>query len=214
MPLIAKEKVSPYTEYFVWHITEPIDYFLTQLTLDDFEQAYLDKLIAKKQTEFLAGRFLLDHALNRAERTFLTISPSGKPFLEDGSMEISLSHSAKYVAVVLSDRLVGIDIQQETPQLDRIKRKFIAEDEFERFNSVMNSNVVYHFWSAKEALFKAYGNGKVEFRTDLKIDQLPQDISHGTGLGRVIKPDLQADFNIFARQIEDYHLVVAEIKKE
>lgn len=214
MPLIVKEKISPNTEYFIWHITEEEQFFLDQLILDDFEQQYYARLIDIKRREFLACRFLLHVALGSEKRVFLEISPSGKPFLENKAFEISLSHSSSYVAVVLSDRLVGIDIQQTNPKLERIKGKFISEEEFEWYTDAMNAELIHHFWGAKEALFKAYGNGKVEFRQDLKITKIPLDLKRGCGLGKVIKEDLNADFDIHSRKIEDYFIAIAEQKKE
>ena len=214
MPLIVKEKISSNTEYFIWHVTEEANFFLKQLVLDNFEQEYYERLIPRKRTEFIAGRFLLHHALGSKNRIFLDISPSGKPFLKDKSYEISLSHSSEYVAVVLSDRLVGIDIQQANPKLERIKGKFISDEEFDWFKDQIDFDLIHHFWGAKEALFKAYGNGKVEFRRDLKITQLPVELSNGCGLGKVIKEDLKATFDIHSRKLEDYFIAIAEQKKE
>lgn len=214
MPLIVKEKISPYSEYFIWQITEEEQFFLDQLVLDEFEQQYHHKLIETKRKEFLACRYLLHIATGEEQRIFLDISKSGKPFLQNKAYEISLSHSASYVAVVLSDRLVGIDIQQSNPKLERIKGKFISNEEFDRYGDQINTDIVHHFWGAKEALFKAYGNGKVEFRRDLKITQLPKDLKNGCGLGKVIKEDLKSDFNIHSRKIEDYYIAIAEQKKK
>lgn len=214
MPLIVKEKISPHSEYFIWHITEEEEFFLDHLVLDAYEQQYHGKLIETKRKEFLACRYLLHLATGEEQRVFLDISKSGKPFLQNRAYEISLSHSASYVAVVLSNRLVGIDIQRMNPKLERIKGKFISEEEFGWYDGQINTDIVHHFWGAKEALFKAYGNGKVEFRRDLKLTRLPNDLKNGCGMGKVIKDDLKADFDIHCRKIEDYFIAIAEQKKE
>ena len=212
MPLILKENISSHSCYFVWSVTEDESYFKERLSLDDFETTYLEKLKGAKRTEFLAGRFLLHHAIGSEKRLFLDIEASGKPQLKDRNKEISLSHSSEYVSAILSDRLVGIDIQAYSPKLERIQKKFISEEEYEWYKEEMNVDYIHHFWGAKEALFKAYGKGKVEFRTDLKITSLPDELEKGTGTAKVIKEDLKADFRIYSRKLDNYFIAIAEQK--
>ena len=44
--------------------------------------------------------------------TALFYDPNGKPFLSDGK-QISISHSFNKVAVIISDRKVGVDIEKK-----------------------------------------------------------------------------------------------------
>ncbi len=212
MPLILKENISSHSCYYVGSVTEDDSYFEERLTLDSYETVYLEKLKGGKRTEFLAGRFLLHHAIGGEERKFLDIEPSGKPQLIDRSKEISLSHSSEYVSVIISDKLVGIDIQAFSPKLERIQRKFISEEEYDWYKNEMYVDYIHHFWGAKEALFKAYGKGKVEFRTDLKITSLPEKLENGLGSGKVIKEDLKADFKLYSRRLENYFIAIAKMK--
>lgn len=81
-----------------------------------------------------------------------------KPYLEGCPIEFSLSHSGSYVAVAISNKPVGIDIQK----IDEVNlkiRKFIftEKDEKEYQNSEDKLMTFYKKWTRKEAQYKLDG---------------------------------------------------------
>ena len=96
---------------------------------------------------------------------------NGKPYIENGPF-ISISHGSDVAGFIRSDKPVGLDIQAPTAQLGRIRNKFCHPDELK---AVMESNNELEYltllWSAKEAVFKLYGEGLV-FAEQIRIGPL------------------------------------------
>ena len=83
---------------------------------------------------------------------------SGKPYL-DGNMQISLSHTKGYCAVIVSDsRAVGIDIEYMSDRVDKIARKFIRNDE-----PMATTIQKLLLWSAKEAVYKLFSSYRLDY---------------------------------------------------
>jgi 4'-phosphopantetheinyl transferase len=93
---------------------------------------------------------------------------NGKPFIENGP-SISISHGSDIAGFIRSDKTVGLDIQLVTPQLGRIRNKYCHPDEL-KAASESNNELEYLtlLWSAKEAVFKIYGEGLV-FAEQIRI---------------------------------------------
>lgn len=91
---------------------------------------------------------------------------------------LSFSHAYPYVAVALSAHFqeVGIDIERRRPQLLRVAPRIFAEQELLWAGTDLNKLTV--LWAGKEALFKAYAQGGLTYRTDLIIEPA----SHGSFL--------------------------------
>ena len=65
------------------------------------------------------------------------------------------------------------------------------------------------YWGAKEALFKAYGKGELDFRLNIPIDAFDYKNTEGAFKGSVIKDDFNKNFDIYFKKIEHYILVYA-----
>ncbi|MDE5688145.1 MAG: hypothetical protein K2I18_05905 [Paramuribaculum sp.] len=73
----------------------------------------------------------------------------GSPYIQDFEGCISVSHGAGTAVLAVSDTPVGVDIEENRAQLQRVSHKFVnPEDE---------SPSLLHAWTAKEAAFKAAG---------------------------------------------------------
>ena len=65
---------------------------------------------------------------------------------------ISISHSNKLSVALISDNLVGIDIQKKSEKIQTVKKKFIAKNDS---NKSFNESFFLHYvWCSKEAIFK------------------------------------------------------------
>jgi phosphopantetheinyl transferase len=109
---------------------------------------------AKRQHEWLASRWALRAGLAITEEVLY--APSGKPRL--ASQELSFSHCLPLAGVLVHPANAGIDIQSNHPKLLKIKERFAHADELA--DAAVSSDELSYvtlLWSAKEALFKCYG---------------------------------------------------------
>ena len=89
---------------------------------------------------------------------------SGQPYLENHStLFLSISHSNGWIAVYVSEKPVGIDIETQNPRIAEGASYFLNENE-QQFKSDLN--MLHIIWGAKEAFYK-WKEGKI---TDLKND--------------------------------------------
>ena len=82
----------------------------------------------------------------------------GKPFLNSVNLHMNYSHAKNLIFWGEHESFkIGVDIEYLRPQLSKIKHKFCREDEF---NFIPTDNEIHYLlaiWSAKEAMYKAYG---------------------------------------------------------
>ncbi|TDO28170.1 4'-phosphopantetheinyl transferase superfamily protein [Sediminibacterium goheungense] len=176
MPLFYQQDINEETRLAVWKIVEPASFFL--------ETVSLTKEITHphKRLQHLAGRYLLGYLFPDFPSEAIAIADTRKPFLPDEQYHFSISHCGDYAAAIVSrtDR-VGIDIELLTPRVEKIKHKFLHPDELLMLqqSAVDPITLLTLLWSAKEAMFKWWGNGDVDFSEVLRIYELP-DKPEGT----------------------------------
>jgi len=93
----------------------------------------------------------------------------GKPYLTNNPYHISISHSKEYLAVMISEKNCGIDLQYLTPKVTRVRNKFLSEMEI---NYLVEKQSLYQLtilWCAKEAVYKQNGRQKLEFKNAMQI---------------------------------------------
>lgn len=120
-----------------------------------------------RRMEWLTARLLLQTLTGRIPE--IDYLPNGKPIVRNQNMYISISHTKGYVAVILANREVGIDIEQYGQRVHKVKNRFIRTDEIILpYHGEDTWSLLLH-WSAKETLFKCLGNSEVDFREHLHI---------------------------------------------
>jgi phosphopantetheinyl transferase len=166
MPLVYQQNINEHTKIGVWHILETEDFFLEKVT----EQYKISH--SQKRIQHLAGRYLLFEMSNDISLKDILLTTTGKPFLLDSSYFFSISHSANYVAVIISAKSnVAIDIQHIVPKIESIKQKFLTELEMELLSNLsISPNEQYTLsWTIKEAMFKYFDEGGIDFKQHLNI---------------------------------------------
>ena len=63
---------------------------------------------------------------------------------------------------------MGIDIEVPDDKVRRISHKFVSESEFEMLGPKTITDFT-QIWSAKEAVFKWYGKGEVDFKQHIRL---------------------------------------------
>jgi len=112
----------------------------------------------------IAARMLICRAtgLSNSHLEF-TSNEYGKPFLiNDPHVHHNISHANQYIACVLDDQPVGIDIEHIKPIEMKIAKRFFAPDEIAYVVSADDSLLVqrfYEIWTKKESRIKWEGKG-------------------------------------------------------
>jgi len=199
----------PSFELLVWKITESIPFLVEQLGLsavefDDLKQRFKN---SSSLLEWLASRYCLQVFFEKPY-TYFKKNTSGKLELIDKSSKLSISHSNQQIAIVKSKSDIGVDIQISTPKLQRIASKYIDEDLLAHLKKTDNYVDYLHiYWGIKEALFKAYGLGKVDFIKHLHITAFSFE-EEGETLATISKPNFKANYQVFYQKKEDYYLCI------
>jgi 4'-phosphopantetheinyl transferase len=152
----------------LWHITESAEELMAQAGLSETDMRILEtKKTDLRKKEWLACRTMI-RAL-KAGPSQIQYNPDGKPFFEDRSTNISISHSAEYACVYLNDDdAVGVDIQKVKPTIRAGADFFINQQEYYWIDKA--DNLMLHLiWSAKESAFKYACNSKLDLKKDILI---------------------------------------------
>lgn len=99
----------------------------------------------------------------RPESLRISRSSKGKPRLDDHShFHFNITHSGNWIAVVFSDREVGIDIEKCRPPQYRIAERYFSPKEVAVLNKLKNKDKESYFfdlWTMKESYLKLLGKG-------------------------------------------------------
>lgn len=150
----------------IWEISESMDDLLSLLNPGAALVAEIQNLRSeKRKIEKLATCCLMrEFGLDYSQLMYL---PSGKPQLIGNISHISISHTAGFVSIALSESEVGIDIQSIDTRVMNLKSRFVANDEF--INPDLEITHLMLHWSAKEAMFKWIDKEEVMFTKHLHV---------------------------------------------
>lgn len=166
MPLFFQHSINDYSKLAVWKITEQEDFF--------FRETVVRPLINNdhKRLQHLAGRYLLKLIEPSFPINKIEILQSRKPHLPGKEFHFSISHCRDFVGVFIAPQPVGFDIELVDEKVKRIKNKFLSDEELQLVNGLVGSDylkILTLFWSCKEALFKWYGKGSVDFKKNILL---------------------------------------------
>ena len=192
----------------VWKVDETVGQLRSMFHQFSIYESGLARFTSEsRQREWLAVRVLLKELCGEEKK--IGYLPSGKPYLEDGSMRVSFSHTKGYVAVAVHPFAeVGVDIEQYGTRVQKVASRFIREDERV---SVASGDEIYGLllhWSAKETMFKLMNQSDVDFLEHLHI--LPFVPSESGEMEAVeYRTDLHQTFQISYYTHPDYVLTFA-----
>ena len=210
MSIYLKKRIEEKGEIGIWRIEEEEHFFIQQLAISSTDERLIQRKHSKTRLEWLAGRFLL-HEMSNGKTC--QVDEYGKPFLMNSPMNVSISHSGEFAAVVLDNATVGIDIQKITPRIKRIAHKFMRSEEQECLNELDFLEHLHVFWGAKEALYKAYGKKKLDFREHIIVEPFTYLANGGSTIGQVIKGNYVQKFQVQYEKINNYIHYLAMLPK-
>lgn len=154
----------------VWKITESEAELrtMTSIPSDELEEiSYIKNESLRKQR--LAVRALLDAMFD--EKVYLSHHDNGKPYIENNAINISITHTDQYVAVILNDEdEVGIDCESLNRDFSAVEKKALSEEEIGNLEDEQKNEQLAIYWCAKEAIFKLTSQYDVDFAEQIQID--------------------------------------------
>ncbi len=209
MPMIYSTSTNGDTVCSVWRCSESDDFFEQKLHIHPLEMHEFTMLHGRRRSEWLAARYLLGRIIPGRESLPCIKDTHGKPHLEGSDYHISLSHTTGFVAAIKSKKPCGTDIQMITPKIEKIAPRFISADEYAYIPTQGAMDYYHTLWSAKEAMYKAYGKKELDFRDHIFVEAFKFDSFGFSFSGSVQKNNFLANFALYCRQIENTILVYA-----
>ena len=165
MPIIEYLKVSENSRLSIWDISETINERKTKVLLSENSLKLLKQRKSEVQKKhFLAIRNILSEL--SIDYRDMKYEESGRPYVI-GGQNISLSHSDSFAAVILSDNVVGIDIEIMNDRILKIKDKFL-ETEL-NYPEKLEVATALLYWNIKESIFKAVPKKGVDFKKNILV---------------------------------------------
>jgi len=198
MPIFFQQQINHSTRLGIWKIEETEEFFKGNVP------QHRDVTHPHKRLQHLAGRFLLQYLFPDFPYELIQIADTRKPYLPDEQYHFSISHCGDYAAAIVSrESRVGIDVEEPVEKIVRIAGKFTSVEERKRISNIEYpiSNIEVEeltlIWSAKEVVFKWYGQGEVDFRKDIHL------LKRHEGVGRI-----ECRFNKTNTELDIYYAMI------
>lgn len=168
------------TKWIIWEIEET-EQTLWLLLGEHHDAVHIKNIKSEtRRKEKIVSRIILKLLLG--DSWYINYKSSGKPFLTNsrskGQYNISISHTKSFVMVAINkSEQCTIDIEQYSNKVEKVRSKFINENEHSNINSLNNDSYIYHLlihWTAKEAMYKFVDNTEVDFKKHFEILRLTQ----------------------------------------
>jgi phosphopantetheine--protein transferase-like protein len=171
MGLYLKKELENEAVIAVWQVTETEEELieLSSTPSDEMEEiSFIRSESLRKQR--LAVRALLNTLFD--EKVYLSHHDNGKPYLENNPVNISITHTEKYVAVILhEEENVGIDLESLDRDFSAVEKKALSEDEIDDLDDDNRNEQLAIYWCAKEAVFKLLSRYNVDFAEQIEIER-------------------------------------------
>ena len=171
MGLYLKKKLDNEATIGVWQITETEQELieLSSTPSDEMEEiSFLRSESMRKQR--LAVRALLNTLFD--EKVYLSHHDNGKPYLENNPVNISITHTEKYVAVILHEENdCGIDVESLDRDFSAVEKKALSEDEIDDLEDEKRNEQLAIYWCAKEATFNLLSRYNVNFAEQIEVER-------------------------------------------
>ncbi len=208
MPLFYQHTINQNTKLGIWKIEENEKFFLQKVPL----QQSITHL--HKRLQHLAGRYLLQYLFTNFPYSEILIADTRKPYLPNEQYHFSISHCGDYAAAIVSStHRVGIDIEIPSEKVSRIAHKFIHENEMFFLSMVnaqqaevnsenpltINRELLTIIWSSKEAIFKWYSAGGVDFKEHMQLNGITQKMNGSLQLPFIFQKENLIQLNVIAK---------------
>ena len=192
-------------DLLLWKLSEKEIQLNNLINLSLSSKSRLDLIKSSSQRkQFLGIQNLL--SLHNINNEVLFYDDNGKPHLLNNKF-ISISHSFDYCGVIVSDVKVGIDIEKFRSKILNISKKFVSESDLAliKVSSVENITKV---WSIKEAVYKAFGHNKIDFKKNIIIKSVNKEFNKATVL--IFNNEISENYSIEIYNFSQYICCIAK----
>lgn len=209
MALYLTKEIEDIAKIAVWHVTESEEELLalSSIPSDELEElSYIRSESLRRQK--LAVRALLNELFE--EKVYLSHHDNGKPYIENSAVNISITHTENFVAVIMSEESeVGIDVESLSRDFSAVAKKALSEDEIDDLDDEKRNEQLAIYWCAKEAVYKLLSQYRVDFAEQIEVDKF-----HPRGEGELEvtfthKDGYEEDFDLEYITFEGHVLVWA-----
>lgn len=170
MALYLKKEFEDGTTIGVWQVSETEAELraMTSVPSDELEEiSFIKSESLRKQK--LAVRALLDKLFE--EKVYLSHHDNGKPYIENNAVNISITHTDKFVAIILNEtEEVGIDCESMDRDFSAVEKKALSEEEIEDLDDDKRNEQLAIYWCAKEAVYKKMSQYRVDFAEQIEVE--------------------------------------------
>ena len=205
MPLYKSIEIDKDTRLLIWKNTESLEELLQHVKLKDFCTDRLNGMKSELHKKGFLGVRMLMQEIGYTDFD-LFYDADGKPHLKDG-MNISITHSYAFSAIIVSKNDIGIDMELQREKVITIADKFI-ELEFNYLDPTHLSEYMHKLiviWGVKEAVYKMISRSGLSFKQNIYV--FPFDLSEKRGMASVKFEDINESYPFFFEEVEDFILV-------
>lgn len=170
MGLILHNEMPSGCKMGIWEISETYNALRAGLNLESEEVKTLNGFRNhERKLEWLSVRNLINEL--RGGHSRIIYNADRKPFLLDNSSSISIAHSNKFTAILMSRFMkVGIDLEYMSHKISKLASRFINDSEIITKDPELVRYHLYIHWCAKEALYKICDKKDINFKKNLRIE--------------------------------------------
>jgi len=204
MPIsVINDYVS--NDLLLWKLSEKEIQLNNLVNLSLSSKSRLDLIKSSSQRkQFLGIQNLL--SLHNINNEVLFYDDNGKPHLLNNKF-ISISHSFDYCGVIVSDVKVGIDIEKFRSKILNISKKFVSESDLALIKESSVENIT-KVWSIKEAVYKAFGHNKIDFKKNIIIKSVNKEFNKATVL--IFNNEISENYSIEIYNFSQYICCIAK----
>lgn len=206
MPVFKTIIVNQHTKVLIWKVEESFEELAKGVKLSPNSQERIDHMKSEVHRKgFMSIRQLLKKFGYNDEDVCYDLN--GKPHLKDGK-HISISHSFQFTAVIVSNVVVGIDVEKQRDKIKKIAPKFTPIEEYTALGNgedlVRKLTIV---WGAKESLYKLYGKQGLLFLHDIFVKDFNFNAGETTAI--VTYNQIQKEYILHFLEFEGFTCVYA-----
>ena len=203
---IFKEIISEQTQILIWKYSDEeefsADLISDEKEFENLKQKSPKRLIEKQMVRHMLKKIMPNHKIRYHE--------NGQPYLETFDKFVSVSHSFPYAVLAISEKKIGVDIEQVKDRIDKIKHKFLHPTEIDWLSRAESG--IEHLtaiWCIKEALFKIHSSKQWSFKEFYVVDEFSLD-KFSKIKCKVFDKDREDKFLAYLEKIENYYLAITE----
>ena len=208
MGLYSKRTLDNGATIAIWEITESEDDLRTlcsPIPNDELEELEILRSEARRK-EKLAVRALLNELY--PEKVYLGHHDNGKPYIQNCAVEISISHTNRFVAIITHDEEdVGIDIECVNRDFSAVEKKALSEEEIDDLSDKNHNLQLAIYWCAKEAIYKRMSQRRVDFAEQIELEKFTPRRDGELEAVFIHKDGEEEEFELEYEMIEDHVMV-------